>query len=192
MKRMKSLMLIVLALITVSSIFTIGVGASSAYQTYTYSINGDALHSPDAYESRLVVSSSDMGVEKLDNPGDMISDKDGKIYIANTGRNEILVLDRYYKMDYTITEFINDKGNPDSFDQPQGVFVVEGDTNDLDKENDNGELWVCDTNHNRLVVFDRLTGEFKRIIDQPQSQLFDDDAELSDKVVDLLYPPSTN
>ncbi len=174
MKRMKSLTLIVLALTMVISVFMIGAGASSAYQTYTYSINGDALYSPDAYSASKVVNATDIGVEKLNNPGDMVSDKDGKIYIANTGNNEILVLDRYYAKDYSITTFINDKGNPDSFDQPQGVFVTEGDPND--ENNPNGELWVCDTNRNRLVVFDRLTGEFKRIIDQPRSQLFDDDA----------------
>ena len=174
MKRMKSFLLIVLALTTVLSILTIGAGASSAYQTYTYSINGEALYSPDAYSASKIVNATDIGVEKLNNPGDMIADHEGKIYIANTGNNEILILDRYYAKDHAITTFINDKGNPDSFDQPQGVFVTEGDP--LDEENLNGEIWVCDTNHNRLVVFDRLTFEFKRIIDQPQSQLFDDDA----------------
>ena len=173
MKRITSLMLIVLALTTVISVFTIGAGASSAYQTYTYSINGDALYSPDAYSASKVVNAADIGIEKLDNPGDMLADADGKIYIANTGRNEILILDRYYALDYSITTFINEKGNPDSFDQPQGVFVTMG--NPDSKDNKNGELWVCDTNHNRLVVFDRLDGSFKRIIDQPESQLFDAD-----------------
>ena len=177
MKRMKSLMLIVLALTTVISIFAIGAGASSAYQTYTYSINGDALHSPDAYDCRLVVNPADIGDGvKFDNPSDMVSDEDGKVYIANSGNNEILVLDRYYKKELSITTFVNDKGNDDSFNQPQGVFVVAGDPHGETEEERNGELWVCDTNNYRLVVFDRLTGEFKRIIDQPQSQLFDDDA----------------
>ena len=174
MKKIKSLLLIVLALTTILSVFTISAGASSAYQTYTYSINGDALYSPDAYTAVKTVGASDIGVEKLNNPGDMVTDADGKVYIANSGSNEILVLDRYYALDYKITTFINDKGNPDSFDQPQGVFVIMD--SHTDKGENNGELWVCDTNHNRLVVFDRLTGEFKRIVDQPQSQLFDDDA----------------
>ena len=132
MKRMKSFMLIVLALMTMISVFTIGAGASSAYQTYTYSINGEALYSPDAYSASKTVSAADIGVEKLDNPGDMLTDAEGKIYIANTGRNEILVLDRYYALDYSITTFINDKGNPDSFDNPQGVFVTMGNSSVVD------------------------------------------------------------
>ena len=172
MKRIKSVLLIVLALTMLASFFTIGAGASSAYQTYTYSIEGKALYSPDAYNAEKTVDASTMGVEKLNNPGDMVTDDKGQVYIANTGNNEIIVLSRYYEKQAIIKDFINDKGNPDTFDQPQGVFVTSGGT----QENPNGEIWVCDTNRNRLVVFDRATYEFLRIIDQPQSQLFDDDA----------------
>ena len=168
---MKSLMLIVLTLTMILSVFTIGSSASSAYQTYTYSINGQALYSPDAYVASQVVNAADMGVEKLNNPTDMVADSEGRIYIANQGNNEILVLDRYYKKVYSITNFINDKGNADSFNKPEGVFIVEGDPEN--ENNVNGELWVCDTVNERLVVFDRLTGEFKKIVDKPSSQLFD-------------------
>ncbi len=171
MRNMKSFMLIVLTLTMILSVFTIGAGASSAYQTYTYSINGEALYSPDAYVASQVVNAGDMGVEKLNNPTDMVADDEGRIYIANQGNNEILVLDRYYKKIYSITNFINDKGNADSFNKPEGVFIVEGDP--LNEDNVNGELWVCDTVNERLVVFDRLTGEFKKIVDKPSSQLFD-------------------
>lgn len=172
MKRIQSALLIVLALIMLGSALTVGVSASSAYQTYTYSIDGTALYSPDAYNAEMTVDASAMGVEKLNNPGDMVTDDEGRVYIANTGNNEILILSRYYKLEGKISTFINDKGNPDAFDQPSGVFVTEGGT----EENPNGEIWVCDTNQNRLVVFDRRTYEFRRIVDQPQSQLFDDDA----------------
>ena len=171
MRKMKSLMLIVLTLTMILSVFTIGSSASSAYQTYTYSINGQALYSPDAYVASQVVNAADMGVEKLNNPTDMVADSEGRIYIANQGNNEILVLDRYYKKVYSITNFINDKGNADSFNKPEGVFIVEGDPEN--ENNVNGELWVCDTVNERLVVFDRLTGEFKKIVDKPSSQLFD-------------------
>lgn len=175
MKKIKSFLLIVLALSMLASFFAIGASASSAYQTYTYSIDGEALYSPDAYSAVKTVNASDIeGLEKFNNPGDMVTDHEGKVYIANTGANQIIVLDRYFGLNYTISGFINDKGNPDTFDQPQGVFVTKGDP--LDEENPDGELWVCDTNHNRLVVFDRLTGKFKRIVDQPQSQLFDDNS----------------
>lgn len=185
MKKLKFAVLLVLCAVMLFPLFTIGASASSAYQTYTYSIDGKALYSPDAYSASKTVGSADLAfasfypnasadslkkLTKLDNPGDMVTDSEKKVYIADSGNNRIVVLSRYLELDYIISDFINDKGNPDSFTNPQGVFVVNP------KDGDNGEIWVCDTDHNRLVVFDRVTFEFKRIIDQPQSQLFDSDA----------------
>ena len=185
MKKLKFAVLLVLCAVMLFPLFTVGASASSAYQTYTYSIDGKALYSPDAYSASKTVGSADLAfasfypnasadslkkLTKLDNPGDMVTDSEKKVYIADSGNNRIVVLTRYLELDYIISDFINDKGNPDSFTNPQGVFVVNP------KDGDNGEIWVCDTDHNRLVVFDRVTFEFKRIIDQPQSQLFDSDA----------------
>lgn len=185
MKKLKFAVLLVLCAVMLFPLFTVGASASSAYQTYTYSIDGKALYSPDAYSASKTVGSADLAfasfypnasadslkkLTKLDNPGDMVTDSEKKVYIADSGNNRIVVLSRYLELDYIISDFINDKGNPDSFTNPQGVFVVNP------KNGDNGEIWVCDTDHNRLVVFDRVTFEFKKIIDQPQSQLFDDDA----------------
>lgn len=185
MKKLKFAVLLVLCAVMLFPLFTVGASASSAYQTYTYSIDGKALYSPDAYSASKTVGSADLAfasfypnasadslkkLTKLDNPGDMVTDSEKKVYIADSGNNRIVVLSRYLELDYIISDFINDKGNPDSFTNPQGVFVVNP------KDGDNGEIWVCDTDHNRLVVFDRVTFEFKKIIDQPQSQLFDDDA----------------
>ena len=128
MRKMKSFMLIVLTLIMILPVFTIGASASSAYQTYTYSINGEALYSPDAYVATQIVNAADLGYEKLNTPTDMVTDSEGRIYIAHQGDNEILILDRYYKKIMSITNFINDKGNADSFNKPEGVFIVEGDS----------------------------------------------------------------
>ncbi len=185
MKKLKLAVLLVLTAVMIFPLFTIGASASSAYQTYTYSIDGKALYSPDAYSASKTVGSADLSLgsfypnvtgkdleklSKLDNPGDMVTDSEKKVYIADSGNNRIVILSRYLELDYIISDFVNDKGNPDSFTNPQGVFVVNP------KDGDNGEIWVCDTDHNRLVVFDRVTFEFKKIVDQPQSQLFDDDA----------------
>ena len=79
MKRIQSALLIVLALIMLGSALTVGVSASSAYQTYTYSIDGTALYSPDAYNAEMTVDASAMGVEKLNNPGDMVTDDEGRV-----------------------------------------------------------------------------------------------------------------
>ena len=164
MKRITSVLLIVLSFLMMASAFTVGASASSAYQTYTYSINGTALYSPDAYSATSTHDYLQIGLDlNLDNPGDLVTDKNNKVYIADTNNNRIVVLDRYYKLDFEISEFINEQGNNDVLAKPQGVFVTDE------------YIWVCDTDKNRLVQFD-INGNFLRILDAPESQLFDKDA----------------
>lgn len=172
MKKITSVLLILLSVVMTLSAMTVGAGASSAYQTYTYDINGEALYSPDAYSADQVLGADALGISalataensklgKLDNPNDLVVDSDGKVYIADTGNNRILCFSRYYQLEMVISNFVNEQGNPDSFSSPNGIFVTDD------------SIWVCDTEKNRLVEFDKK-GEFKQILDPPESQLFDD------------------
>ncbi|MBQ9415646.1 MAG: YIP1 family protein [Clostridia bacterium] len=152
---------IALALLTV---LAIPAGASSAYQTYTYSISGNALYSPDAYSATMSVSSVDMGLDlDLSNPQDLLTDEYENVYIADKGNNRVVILDRYFKFKYSLSTFINEQGIDDALKEPQGVFVSKD------------RIWVCDTGNNRIVTFDR-EGKFLRILTQPKSALFDANA----------------
>ena len=165
MKKFTSVILLILCLVMVVSAMTVGVGASSAYQTYTYSISGFALYSPDAYSAEQALIYTDMKLPMdLKNPKDMITDKDGNIYIADTDNNQIAILNRYFEFQAYITTFYNGAGNNDKLVAPQGVFVTDD------------SIWVCDTGNNRLVEFDKKTLDFKQIIDPPESQLLSDNA----------------
>ena len=146
----------------IASCLVIGVGASSAYQTYTYSIGGFALYSPDAYVADRVVDSNAMGLDvPILDPNDIISDNDGNVYIADTGNNRIVCLDRYYNVEFIMDSFVNTYGVNDSLSAPEGLYV----TDDY--------IWVCDTGNARIVVFDR-EGNFVRLIKAPESNLFGD------------------
>ena len=170
MKKFNKILCTFFALLMIMSAVTVTAGASSAYQTYTYDINGKALYSPDAYTAFRTVNSDDMGLElAIENPGDMLTDEAGNVYIADTGNDRIVVLDQYYKFKFAINEFSNDQGVPDGLSAPQGVFVSEPNAK-------YGKLiWVCDTGSNRIVVFDE-NGEFQRIIEEPESTLFDEES----------------
>lgn len=162
MKKIKSILFVALSLMMLLPTLTMAVGASSAYQTYTYSIDGTALYSPDAYSAVNSINAEAMGMDiDLKNPGDMVTDSDKKVYIANTGNNRIEVFSRYYEWEFSISEFVNDNGNADALKAPQGVYVTD--------EN----IWVCDTENSRLVCFDKK-GNFVKIMSAPESQLFDD------------------
>jgi len=160
MKKITSILLVVLSLVMILSMFGIGASASSAYQTYTYSIDGTPRYSPDAYTAAYSIDSTWMGLDiEMKNPSDLVTGKDEKVYIADTGNNRIIVLSRYYEYEFSLTKFTNEQGNNDQLNAPQGVFVTET------------HIWVCDTGNSRLVCFD-IDGNFERIIDAPTSPLF--------------------
>lgn len=156
MKKLTNLLCAVLVLLTVFSV----CAAAAPYQTYTYSINGFALYSPDAYVPIQNIDYQYMGLtESLGSVKDMVTDDDGNVYLVDATRNELIVLDKYFKVKFTVKSFINDQGVPDDFTAPQGVFVTKD------------RIFVCDTDANRIVTFD-LEGNFLSIIPQPESSLF--------------------
>ena len=170
MKKFSKILCVLLAVMTAVGCFAMAAGASSAYRTYTYDVYGDPLYSPDAYNAIKTVGSKEMGLETpIENPGDMVTDELGNVYIADTGNNRIVVLDQYYKVKFIISNFSNDQGVPDSLAAPQGVFVSEP------NEKYGKLIWVCDTGSNRIVVFNE-DGEFQRIVEEPESTLFDEES----------------
>ena len=53
---------VLFALVFAISAFAVPASAASPYQTYTYSINGTALYSPDAYTPTKSIDSAYMGL----------------------------------------------------------------------------------------------------------------------------------
>lgn len=159
------------------------LSATVPYSTYTYSIDGDVLDSPDAYVPQQQIDSISLGLSRpIKSPSDIDTDKDGNVYIVDKGTTErdgdiitstgrIIVTDAYYKLKYEINSFVNSNGVDDYFDHPESLFVVNNDENPAF----NG-IYVCDSKSARIVVFD-LDGEFIREIKKPKSNLIDEGAE---------------
>lgn len=141
---------------------------AAAYTTFTYSINGDPLYSPDAYRPEIVIDSRYMELETpLNEPSDLFADSNGKLYIADPKNNRIVVLNKYYKLDFIITDFINDNGVPDSLNGAMGVYVK------TFPRSGESLIYVADTNNARIVVFD-YEGNFQRIVPQPADEVFEE------------------
>ncbi|MBP3334105.1 MAG: hypothetical protein J6M35_08690 [Clostridia bacterium] len=145
--------------------------------TYTYSIDGDALVSPDAYTPHKTIDSSAIGLEvPLSSPSDIKTDNDGNVYIADPDNNRIIVLDRYYNFKFEISKFTNMNGIAgDGLKGCQGVFVWEGiETDDTDDGYTNAKyIYVADTDNMRIVIFDE-NGNYIRHIDKPASDVFEE------------------
>ena len=188
---MKKITSIICLMFVFIMVLALPASASAPYQTYTYSINGTALYSPDAYTPSLSVDSTYMGLfdsarlksiypdlssselskkmVAINAPMDLETDSLQNVYIADTENNRIVVLDRYYKLKFIIDTFINEQGINDALKGPQGVFITPDKT--VDGELVEGRIFVCDTESGRIVTFDH-EGNFLKVIPRPESQLF--------------------
>ncbi len=166
MKKSIKVLLILMALLCV---MPIAVSAATPYTTYTYSSTGFVLHSPDAYVPDEVVDAAYIGNDpngnpiSIEDPRDLQVDEDGNVYIVDGKKNAVFVLDQYYKYKFTIDSFVNEQGVPDTFSGVSGVFV----TSDF--------IYTCDSENNRIVIFDR-DGNFEKTVGKPKSSLIADNA----------------
>ena len=192
MKKLLSVLCVLFVLLTIAAI---PAEASRAYQTYTYSIGGQALYSPDAYTTQKVLDYKDMGLDiPLSAASDVIVDESYNVYIADTGNNRVVCLDRYYHVTRIIDTFYNEEMIADSLKGPQGVFITE-DRYEGGELRYPGRIYVCDTGNSRIVTFDR-EGNFISIIGKPESEMFGENsvfmpAAMAVDSYDRLYVVST-
>ena len=190
MKKLIRIIALVFALLMLASL---PLAASKPYQTYTYSIDGVALHSPDAYTPLMTVDSKYMGLPDdaaLKDPRDLEVDEYQNVYVVDydEGYSRVICLDKYYKLREDVTSdgtnkgiiasFTNQYGVKDALDKPSGVFItkdkkLKNEATGEDEVVEEGEIFVCDTGKNRIVVF-KKDGTFARIINRPESELFDE------------------
>ncbi len=177
----------VLMLAVMTLVLTVVPSFAAAYTTYTYSIDGKQLDSPNAYEPEANgrYNSERMGITQatglaLERPSDLTVDCDGNIYIIDEATRavddtktekvyRIIVLDPYFRFLYELTEFKSESGATNYFNKPEGLSTTEK------------FIYVADTENSRIVVFERLNeGRTKpersyKIISQPQADVFGSD-----------------
>jgi DNA-binding beta-propeller fold protein YncE len=159
-KKLFGYLTIVLALI-LSASTTAAANSSLPYETYNFDYWEYIYYTPAAYVPDSSLSGKDIGVGSLSNPQDLFAAADGKIYIADTGNNRILILNTDLTLNKVIENFDNN-GSQDTFLNPYGVFVT-----------GQNELYVADMDHNRIVALNK-NGELIRIIDNPVSEVLSD------------------
>ncbi len=166
----KFIKIVTLAACLIMVIGCLPISAITPYSTYTYSIDGFALMSPDAYVPDREIDYKYIGLEEdFKDMRDLFVDSEKNVYIADAENNRIVVLDRYYKLKFTIPAqpankkdtpyFINQNGVPDTLSKPSGVFVTDE------------RIYVADHDNNRIVLFNK-DGSFYKIIEEPESDVF--------------------
>ena len=143
--------------------------AEAMYYTYTYSITGEVLTSPHAYTPDKKIDSNVMNLDNpIYEPKDIFVDEKGNgyIYISDKDANgvgRVVVCNSDFIYQYTISDFINAQGVPDTLKSPEGLFIYED------------SLYVCDKENSRIVIFDTETRDFKSVIEAPQADVMGTD-----------------
>lgn len=140
-----------------SPLFT-EIGVSAPYESYNYDYWKNDVKSPAPYLPKGEVTGRSLGIGDFKEPQDMCVDAEGRLYVADTGNNRIIVLDRGGKLLNVLTGF-DHNGAKDSFNSPGGVFVTP-----------EGGLYVADTGNGRVVVLDEK-GQLETIIQKPASDV---------------------
>ena len=121
-----------------SAAVTAGVLASAAsadetYYGYNYNRWNDPVPSQNGYIADRVVTGEDMGVGALNAPGDIfIEQTTGKIYIADTDNNRLVITDETFTSGTVMDTFryggefpaSQSKVQKTTLDRPTGVFVT--------------------------------------------------------------------
>ena len=174
MKKITKIFIVALALMML--VGTLSVFAYEPYDTYTYSIDGEQLKSPTAYRAEGVFDALAMDLSsispenpKLSSATDIVSDENGEVYIADSGNNRIVILDKYYKAKAIISEYIDENGKRQTFNDPRGVYVTDPEI----ASDKTSHIYIADSGNKRIVIFDREYN-YERTIAKPNSQVIDD------------------
>lgn len=159
---MKKIWLILMVIILVFSNGTLAAANSNVpYQTYNYDYWEDVYYTPAAYIPDGSISGTDLGTGILMNPQDIFVADDGRVYIADTGNNRIIVLKSDMTLERVIDTFDNN-GTPDTFKSPTGLCVT----------SDN-EIYIADTDNLRVVAL-MEDGALLKIIQNPTSEVLEE------------------
>ncbi len=133
----------------------IGTTASANSNNYTVDTSGKLIPIPAAYEVKASIKNFDE-YGFLSHPEDIFIDKDGYIYVADTGNNRVLKINQQGEVLLEIKE-VSDK----ALKTPKGVFV-----------SDDGSIWIADTGNLRIVVVES-DGSTRKEYTKPESSLLE-------------------
>lgn len=147
-------------------------GTNSVY-TYNFDYWGEIMESPDAYRVEETITSASLGLDVAMESPQSLYVHGNKLYIVDRGNNRILEMSRQngkFSVDRIIDRAIG--AEPETFNNP----------NDISADQD-GNLYVADTNNNRIIVMDSQMNYIKSYI-KPTDTTFDQSADfLPTKIV---------
>ena len=148
MKKFTAIICVLFALVMALSL---PVGAATAYQTYTYSIDGKALHSPDAYTPDKTVDVATMGLDDYNFLKDFYPSLKDKYHAWQSAEAAI----EQAKTADDLAEAQSAAENAKKeYDQELAKYAKIDGPSDIEVD-DLGNVYIADAKNNRIVVLDK-------------------------------------
>jgi len=164
-KYMQITVILLISLITVFSGTDVSAasfheyGTTTPYYSYEYNGFGELTTSPASYIPKSQFAVADLGIDTIDSDfTDLFYDGE-YLYILDSGKGQIIILDSSYKLVNVISELSADEsiGMIDtSFVGAGGLFVTES-----------KELLICDTERERVLIV--KDGKIVNLISRPDT-----------------------
>lgn len=155
---MKKIAAIICILFVVVMILALPVSASTPYQTYTYSINGTALYSPDAYVPDLSVDAKSMGLTDENFLAKYHNDFRDALEKKNETQKVLDEMTAIYGENSKEAAYTNAKNayaaaNTTYVGLYNSLSVIKG-ASDIETDAE-GNVYIADTDNSRIIVLDR-------------------------------------
>lgn len=133
------------------------------YDSYNYDYRVYLHFTPAPYVPSKTIRGEELkykgeSIGKFVSPQDFCHTTDGKVYVADTGNNRIVVLDKNMKEVVNIITSFDNNGKEDTFNQPYGISVSEA-----------NQIYIADSQNHRIVVLEQ-DGTLIKIVENPQSE----------------------
>jgi len=135
----------VVFLFIVCSFATAPVFASPTNYTYNYDFWLEQVASPDAYRVGEYILGTSLGIGHFRDPQGLFI-RGNRIYICDSGSNRIVKIEVRENGEHSVIKIVNSviiNGVQSAFNYPMDIF-----------ENRDGNLYIADTNNQRVLVLD--------------------------------------
>lgn len=155
---MKKIILVTTSILIILSL-QISVFAFEPYFGYAYDEFGRYVPSISGYAPYKSFYTDSQGSFSFSSISDLHIDRQGNIYVLDSGTGSIIVMDNNYTIIDTIYEFKDEAGTEYSLNSPESIFLTE----DL--------IYVADSDNFRVLIMDK-SGKVIKSVGKPESEIF--------------------
>ena len=187
-RKLSKVMAVCLAVCMLLPTFAAYAAEDGKFTNYTYNYDywQDEIEMPDAYRVEQVIYSDTLGLETGMNKPQSLYIRDNFIYVADTGNNRVLEIERQDNT-FVLVDII-DKiagAQPETLSSPSDMFVDE-----------EGNIYIADTGNQRVIKADKERKFIMNFV-KPTDSTFDQNSDFlpSRLVVDVsgrVYTLATN